>query len=57
MLVLLSLPEQLHYIARLGNLRQVNFWFDLRSGRLLARRRTGLGGKILSHPFRFILLN
>jgi hypothetical protein len=54
---LLPLPQQLHYIARLGNLREVNFWFDFRSGRPIARRRTGLGGKIFPYPFRFILLN
>ena len=56
-LLLLFLLEQPHYVARLGDLRKVNLRLDLRGGRPLPRRRAGFGGKVLSHPYRFILFN
>ncbi len=57
LLLLLSFPEQPCYVARLGDLGEVNFWFDLCSGRSFPRRRAGSGRKMLSYPYRFILLN
>jgi hypothetical protein len=38
LLVLLSLPEQFHYVARFGDLRKVNLRFDLCRGRSFSRR-------------------
>ena len=57
LLLLHSLPEQPCYIARLGNLGEVDLWFDLCRGRSFPRRRPGPGRKMLSYPYRFILLN
>jgi len=57
LLLLLSLSEQPCYVARLGNLREVDFRFDLCRGRSFPRRRTGPGRKMLSDTYRFILLN
>jgi hypothetical protein len=57
LLLLLSLSEQPCYVARLGNLGEVNLRFHLCSGRSFPRRRTGPGRKMLSYPYRFILLN
>ena len=57
MLLLLSLSEQPCYVARLGNLGEVDFRFDLCGGRSFPRRRAGSGRKMLSYPYRFILLN
>ena len=57
MLLLLSLSEQPCYVARLGNLGEVDFRFDLCRGRSFPRGRAGSGRKMLSYPYRFILLN
>ena len=57
LLLLLSFPEQPCYVARLGNLREVDLWFDLCGGSSFPRRRAGLGRKMLSYPYRFIFLN
>ena len=57
MLLLLSLPQQSCYVARLGDLGKVNLRFDLCRGGSLPRRRAGSGRKMLSYPYRFILLN
>lgn len=57
MLLLLSLSEQPCYVARLGNLGEVDFWFDLCRGRSFPRGRARPGRKMVSHPDRFILLN
>jgi hypothetical protein len=57
LLFLLSLSEQFHYIARLGDLGKVDLRFYFRSGRPLPRRGARLGGKVLAYTFRFILLN
>jgi hypothetical protein len=57
LLLLLSLPQQPCYIARLGDLGEVDLGFDLCRGCSLPRRRARPGRKMLSHLFRFILLN
>ena len=57
LLLLLSLPEQPCYVARLGNLGEVDLRFDLGRGRFFPRRRAGPGRKMLSYPYRFIFLN
>lgn len=57
MLLLLSLSEQPCYVARLGDLGEVDFRFDLGRGRSFPRRRAGSGRKMLSYQYRFILLN
>ncbi len=57
MLLLLSLSEQPCYVARFGNLREVDLRFDLCRGRSLPRRRAGSGRKMLSYPYRFIFLD
>jgi hypothetical protein len=56
-LLLLSFPEQPCYVARLGNLGEVDFRLDLSRGRSFPRRRTGFGRKMFSDTYRFILLN
>src|SRR6185437_7549538 len=57
LLLLLSLSEQPCYVARLGNLGEVDLRFDLCRGRSFPRRRPGPGRKMLSYQYRFILLN
>jgi hypothetical protein len=57
LLLLLSFSQQPCYVARLGDLGEVNFWFDLSRGRSFPRRRAGPGRKMLSYPYRFIFLN
>lgn len=57
LLLLFSLSEQPCYVARLGDLGEVDFRFDLCGGHSFPRRRTGSGRKMLSYPYRFILLN
>ena len=57
MLLLLSLSEQPCYVARFGNLREVDLWLDLCRGSSFPRRRAGPGRKMLSYPYRFIFLN
>jgi hypothetical protein len=57
LLLLLSLSEQPCYVARLGDLGEVNLRFDLCRGRSFPRRRTRPGRKMLSYPYRFIFLN
>jgi hypothetical protein len=57
LLLLLSFSEQPCYVTRLGDLGEVNLWFDLCRGRSFTRRRAGPGRKMLSYPYRFIFLN
>ena len=57
LLLLLSFPEQPCYVARLGDFGEVDFRLDLGSGRSFPRGRAGSGRKMLSYPYRFILLN
>jgi hypothetical protein len=57
LLLLLSFSEQPCYVARLGNLGEINFRLDLSRGRSFPRGRAGFGRKMLSDTYRFILLN
>jgi hypothetical protein len=54
---LLPLFQQLHHVARLGNLGEINLWLDLRRRTSLPGGRARLRGKVLSDLFRFIGLN
>ena len=57
LLLLLSFSEQPGYVARFGDLGEVNLRFNLCRGRSFPRRRAGPGRKMLSYPYRFIFLN
>jgi hypothetical protein len=56
LLLLLALLEQLHNVARLGNLGEINLRLNLAGGRSLSAGRAGFCCKVLSHPFSFVLL-
>lgn len=56
LLLLLSFPEQLGNIARLGDLGEINLRLHFRGSRSLSGTRAGFRRKVLPHPFRFILL-
>ena len=55
--LLLSFSEQPCYVARLGDLGEVDLRLDLCRGRSFPRGRAGFGRKMLSYQYRFILLN
>jgi hypothetical protein len=57
LLLLLSFPEQLHHVARLGNLGEIDLRLDLRRGGLLPRGRAGFGRQVFSYSFGFVLFN
>jgi hypothetical protein len=56
LLLLLALFEQLHNVARLGNLGEINLRLYLAGGRSLSAGRAGFRCKVLSHLFSFVLL-
>jgi hypothetical protein len=56
-LLLLFLLEQSQHVAGLGDLGKINLRLDLWRGCPFPRGRTALGGKVLAHPLRFVLLN
>ncbi len=57
LLLLLLFAQQPRYIARLGDLREIDLRLDFLRRRSLSCNRAGLGRKMLAHPFSFILLN
>ena len=56
LLLLLSFPEQLGDVARLGDLGEIDLRLHFRGSRSLFGSRAGFRRKVLPHPFRFILL-
>jgi hypothetical protein len=56
LLFLLALPQQLHDIAGLGDFGEVNLRLHFRRRRPLPGGGAGLGRKVLTNLFRFILL-
>jgi hypothetical protein len=57
LLLLLSLPEQLHHVAGLGNLGEIDLRLDLRRGSLLPGGRAGFSRQMFSYPFGLVLFN
>jgi hypothetical protein len=57
LLLLLPLLEQLHHVAGLGNLGEINLRLDLGRGSLLPGSRARFGRQMLSYFFGFILFN
>lgn len=56
--LLLPLLQQLHHVARFGDLGKINLGFDFRRcGPIPGGCRAGFGGKMASDLFRFIGLN
>jgi len=54
---LLPLFQQLHDIARLGDLGEIDLRLDLRLRGSFPGGRAGLGGKMLPDSFRFVNFN
>lgn len=51
---LLPLPQQLHNIAWLGDLGEIDLRLDLRLRGFFPGGRAGLGGEMLPDSFRFV---
>jgi len=57
LLFLFALPQQLHYVARLGDLGKVDLRLHLARRCLLLLSGAGLGRKVLAYFFGFVLLD